>query len=417
MLHWINRNYRTFLWAFALAMAVWVSAVTSADPDETRVLTNPVPLQIVGQDPGLILNDEIPTAVEVTLRAPRSVWSLIEADPQIVQAILDLSGLSSGVHELDLQIQVDARPVKIESVTPHTITCTLEQLATQTLPVELSMSGEAAIGYQVGEITIDPLKIAMAGAQSQVQKVQRARVSVNLSGLRENFDQIIPVEILDQNGLPVDGITISPELVRVSMPVSQQGGYRDVAVKVIVTGRVASGYRLTDISVFPPIVTVFAGNTQLVNALPGVVETQPLDLQNAQEDINTRLALNLPEGISIVGDQTVLIQAGISPIESSVTLAGERVEIIGLGSGLTAQVSPTTVDVIVSGPLPLLDTLTRQDVRVTVDLSGLGVGTHQITPRVEVLISNVVVESILPNTIEVVISPIGIPTITVTPTP
>ena len=417
MLHWINRNYRTFLWAFALAMAVWVSAVTSADPDETRVLTNPVPLQIVGQDPGLILNEEIPTAVEVTLRAPRSVWSLIEADPQIVQAILDLSGLSSGVHELDLQIQVDVRPVKIESVTPRTITCTLEQLATQTLPVELSMSGEAAIGYQVGEITIDPLKIAMAGAQSQVQKVQRARVSVNLSGLRENFDQIIPVEILDQNGLPVDGITISPELVRVSMPVSQQGGYRDVAVKVIVTGRVASGYRLTDISVFPPIVTVFAGNTQLVNALPGVVETQPLDLQNAQEDINTRLALNLPEGISIVGDQTVLIQAGISPIESSVTLAGERVEIIGLGSGLTAQVSPTTVDVIVSGPLPLLDTLTRQDVRVTVDLSGLGVGTHQITPRVEVLISNVVVESILPNTIEVVISPIGIPTITVTPTP
>ncbi|MBK7453425.1 MAG: hypothetical protein IPJ46_06810 [Anaerolineales bacterium] len=417
MLHWFNRNYRTFLWAFALAMAVWVSAVTSADPDETRVLTNPVPLQIVGQDPGLILNDEIPTTVEVTLRAPRSVWSLIDADPQTVQAILDLSGLSSGVHELDLQIQVDVRPVKIESVTPRTITCTLEQLATQTLPVELSMSGEAAIGYQVGEITIDPLKIAMAGAQSQVQKVQRARVSVNLSGLRENFDQIIPVEILDQNGLPVDGITISPELVRVSMPVSQQGGYRDVAVKVIVTGRVASGYRLTDISVFPPIVTVFAGNTQLVNALPGVVETQPLDLQNAQEDINTRLALNLPEGISIVGDQTVLIQAGISPIESSVTLAGERVEIIGLGSGLTAQVSPTTVDVIVSGPLPLLDTLTRQDVRVTVDLSGLGVGTHQITPRVEVLISNVVVESILPNTIEVVISPIGIPTITVTPTP
>ncbi len=417
MLHWFNRNYRTFLWAFALAMAVWVSAVTSADPDETRVLTNPVPLQIVGQDPGLILNDEIPTTVEVTLRAPRSVWSLIDADPQTVQAILDLSGLSSGVHELDLQIQVDVRPVKIESVTPRTITCTLEQLATQTLPVELSMSGEAAIGYQVGEVTIDPLKIAMAGAQSQVQKVQRARVSVNLSGLRENFDQIIPVEILDQNGLPVDGITISPELVRVSMPVSQQGGYRDVAVKVIVTGRVASGYRLTDISVFPPIVTVFAGNTQLVNALPGVVETQPLDLQNAQEDINTRLALNLPEGISIVGDQTVLIQAGISPIESSVTLAGERVEIIGLGSGLTAQVSPTTVDVIVSGPLPLLDTLTRQDVRVTVDLSGLGVGTHQITPRVEVLISNVVVESILPNTIEVVISPIGIPTITVTPTP
>jgi YbbR domain-containing protein len=313
---------------------------------------------------------------------------------------------------------VDARPVQIVSAAPHTITFTLESLSTQTLPVDLSISGEPAIGYQVGEVTVDPLEVVVAGAQSQVQKVKRARVSVNMSGLRESFDQTIKVEILDQNGQQVDGITFSPEFVHVTMPVSQQGGYRDVAVKVVVTGRVASGYRLTDISVFPPIVTVFAGNSELVNALPGVVETQPLDLQNAQEDINTRLSLNLPEGISIVGDQTVLIQAGVSPIESSITLAGERVEIFGLNGGLNALVSPTTVDVIVSGPLPLLDTLTRQDVRVTVDLTGLGIGTHQITPKVEVLISNVVVESILPNTIEVVISPIGAPTkITVTPTP
>jgi YbbR domain-containing protein len=417
MLRWISENYRTLLWAFALALAVWISAVTSADPDETRALTSPVPLQIVGQDPGLVLNTDIPKAVEVTLRAPRSVWNLIEADPKIVKAILDLSGLSSGVHELDLQIQVDARPVQIETVTPHAINFTLEPLSTQTLPVDLSLNGEAAVGYQVGKVNIDPVKVVVAGAQSQVQKVKRARVSVNMSGIRENFDQTISVEILDENGKHVDGVTVSPESIHITMPVSQQGGYRDVAVKVVVVGRVASGYRLTDISVFPPIVTVFAGNSQLVNALPGVVETQPLDLQNAQENINSRLALNLPEGISIVGEQTVLIQAGVSPIESSITLAGEHVEIIGIGTGLSAQVSPTTVDVIVSGPLPLLDTLTRQDVRVTVDLSGLGAGTHQVAPKVEVLISNVVVESILPNTIEVVISPGGTPTVIVTPTP
>jgi YbbR domain-containing protein len=138
-------------------------------------------------------------------------------------------------------------------------------------------------------------------------------------------------------------------------------------------------------------------------------------LQSAKEDVSTRVALNLPEGISIVGEQTVLIQAGVSPIESSVTLAGEKVEIVNVGDGLTAQVSPATVDVIVSGPLPLLDTLTRQDVRVTVDLSDLTAGTYQITAKVEVLISDVVVESILPNTMEVVIVPAGTPAVTPTP--
>jgi YbbR domain-containing protein len=188
-----------------------------------------------------------------------------------------------------------------------------------------------------------------------------------------------------------------------------------VAVKVIMAGRVASGYRLTDISVFPPVVTVYAANPDLVNNLPGVVETAPLDLQNAKEDINTRLTLNLPEGVTIVGDQTVLIQTGVSAIESSITLASQNVEITGLGKGLTAIVSPPTVDVIVSGPLPLLDTITYQDVRITVDLTGLETGTHQVIPKIEVLIADVIVQSILPNTIEVVISPEGIPSITPTP--
>ena len=415
MFRWLSENYRTFLWALALSVSVWVAAVTSADPNETRSLPSPVPIQIIGQDPSLVINSDTPKEVEITLRAPRSVWDLIDADPQIVQAILDLSGLSSGEHSLDLQIQVDARPVQINSVVPSTVTFMLEPLATQTHSIDLAISGEPAIGYEVGETSLEPKEVVVAGAQSQVEKVARARVSANLSGSRENFDQTLPVEVLDENGQKVEGVTVSPESVQVTLPVSQQGGYRDVAVKVIVAGRVESGYHLTDISVYPPVVTVFAADPELVNTLPGVVETQPVDLQNAKEDISTRVALNLPAGISIVGEQTVLIEAGVSPIESSVTLAGEKVEIINLGAGLSAQVSPATVDVIVSGPLPLLDTLTRQDVRVTVDLTGLGVGTHQVIAKVDVLTADVVVESILPNTIEVVITIAGTPTRTPMP--
>lgn len=415
MLRWISENYRTFLWSFALAMAVWISAVTSADPDETRTLPSDVPIQVVGQNPNLVLGSELPTEMELTLRAPHSVWDVIESDPQSIRAVLDLSGLSSGEHTSEVQIQIDARPVQIVSASPRTVTFLLESLDTQTFDLNLSLSGEAAIGYQIGEPVLETTEVVVAGAQSQVEKVARARVQVNVSGLREDFDQTLPVEVLDEKGQIVEGVTVSPEAIHISLPVSQQGGYRDVAVKVIVSGRAASGYRLTDISVYPPIVTVFASDPQLVNNLPGIVETQPLSLQNAQENINTRLALNLPEGVSIVGEQTVLIQAGISPIESSVTLGSEKVEIIGIDPGLTAQVSPMTVDVILSGPLPLLDTLTRQGVRVTVDLTGLGIGTHQVVPKVEVLISDIVVESILPNTLEVVISLIGTPAVTPTP--
>ncbi len=415
MWRWIVNNYRTFFWAFALSVAVWVVAVTSANPDETRALSNPVLIEIVGQDPSLVISTDIPTVVELTLRAPKSVWEQIDSNPQSVRAILDLAGLSAGDHTLNLQIQINARPVQIVSAVPNSVTLVLEPLATRTMDVELNMAGEPAIGYQVGDAILDPQKIIIAGAQSRVDKVKRARLSLSLDGIRESVDESLPVEIVDEQGQPITGLSVSSASVHVTLFVSQQGGYRDMAVKVTVTGQVASGYRLTNISVIPPVVTVFAGDAELVSSMPGVVETQPLDLQNADADITTRLALNLPAGVSVVGEQTVLIQAGVSPIESSLTLADEKVQILNLPPGMTAQVSPPVVDVIVSGPLPLLDTLTRQDVRVTVNLDGLGAGIHQLTPKVEILISNVVVESILPSTIEIILTKTGPPLPTATP--
>ena len=67
-----STNLRTFLWAFALALAVWISAVTAADPDEIHTLPAPVPVELVGQDSGLVISTDYPHEVEVTLRAPAS---------------------------------------------------------------------------------------------------------------------------------------------------------------------------------------------------------------------------------------------------------------------------------------------------------------------------------------------------------
>jgi len=412
-LSWISANFRTYLWALALSTAVWIAAVTSADPDEARLYPKPVPIEVVGQDAGLVIDGTLPATTELLLRAPRSVWSAIESDPESVRAILDLSGLSSGEHKRDLQIQVNARPVRIVSATPGTLTFSLEPLATRTMNVDLSLTGQPAIGYQAGDAELEPLEVIIAGAKSRVESVTRARLAVSLDGVREDIQAAFPVEGVNDRGQVVSGLTITPATVDVILPVSQQGGYRDLAVKVDVRGLPASGYRLTNISVFPPVVTVFATDPEVVNALPGVLDTLPLDISGANDDITTRLSLNLPPGISVVGEQTVLIQAGVTPIESSLRLEDERVEVLGVPAGYKVQVSPQVVDVILSGPLPLLSTLTAQDVRVVVDVGGLAPGTHQLTPKVEILISDVDVESILPATIEVVLTEPGAPT----PTP
>jgi YbbR domain-containing protein len=418
MIRWLVTNLRTFLWALIMGLAVWVAAVSAADPDEVRVFPNPIPVEIIGQDPGLVIIEDVPEQVELTLRAPSSVWERLLNEENAIRAILDLSGLSEGVHTLEIQIQISTRPVRIISVLPRTATVTLEPLATRSFPIELVVTGEPAIGYQAGEPQIMPEEIIISGPQSQVDRVDQVRVSLSLAGIRESIDQTLTVQPLDENNQIVADLGLNPAEVSVTLQVSQQGGYRDLAVKVVVSGQVASGYRLANISVFPPVVTVFSGDPALVNSLPGVLETQPLDLENANDEVATRLAINLPEGVSLVGEQTVLVRVNVTPIQSSLTLSNKAIEVEGLTAGLFVQVAPDNVDVILSGPLPLLDTLSPQDVRVVIDVTGLAAGTHQLTPEVEVLISDIVVESILPGTLEVVISrtPFNTPIPTALPT-
>ena len=410
-------NFRTFLLALVLGLSVWVSAVTSADPDEIRVYPAVVPLEIIGNDPSLIITSDIPSEVEITLRAPHSVWEQLTALDNSVQATLDLSGLDAGEHQVDIQIRVLLRPYQIILADPETVTVILEPSATRTLPLELTLSGIPAIGYQAGEATIDPTEVVISGPESIVNQAINARVFVNLDGARENIEQSNVIQIVNENNAIIRGLTVIPETMDIKVPISQQGGFRDVAVKVVVTGQITAGYRLENISVFPPVVTVYSSDSELVNSLPGILETQPLDLQDANEDITTRLALNLPENVTLVGAQTVQVTVGISPIQTSLTLLNQPINVIGLTEGLAVQAFPQTVDVIISGPLPILDALTPQDVIVTVDVTGLGLGTHQLVPVVDVLVENVDVESILPGTIEVVLSIPGTPTITPFPTP
>ncbi len=402
-MRWIALNIRTFLLALVLGLAVWVSAVSAADPDESHPYPKPIPIEVIGQDTSLVLTSDAPTNLDVTLRAPRSVWELLSTQDNTIRAILDLSGLGAGEHVVDVQIQVALRPTQIVLANPKTVTVHLESLAHKTLPLTLSLSGQPAAGYQAGEPSMDSKDVIISGPESIVKDAMKARVVINLDGVRESFDEPAPVEIINAQNKVLRGLTVTPESAQVNVPVSQQGGFRDVAVKVVVQGQQAAGYRIENISVFPPVITVFSSDPTLVNSLPGVVDTQPLDLQDAKEDISTRLSLNLPRNVTLVGAQTVQVQVSISPIQTSLTLLNQPINVTGLSEGLSAQIFPQTVDVIVSGPLPVLDVLASQDITITVNVSGLGEGTYQLKPDVHVSIDNVLVESILPGTVEVVI--------------
>jgi YbbR domain-containing protein len=409
------KNLRTFFLALALGVSVWLSAVSAADPNEVRAYPRPIPLEVIGQDPSLVLTTDIPSSVEVTLRAPRSVWESLTAREDAIRATLDLSGLSAGEHTQQIQLTISERPYQLIRMNPVTASVNLESLINRTLPLVVSLNGQPAAGYQAGDATRNVTEVTISGPESLVRQVERARVLINLDGARESVDEELPIELVDPENNRIQGLTIHPESVRVNIPISQQGGFRDMAVKVVVQGQQAPGYRIENISVFTPVITIFSENPELVNELPGVVETLPLDLQDRNEDISTRLSLVLPDNVTLVGPQTVQVNVSISPIQTSVTLPNLPIDVIGVAEGLSAQVFPQGVDVILSGPVPVLEAISSQDITVSVDVTGLDIGVYQLEPDVDILVENVSEESILPGTVEVVIAVPSTPTPTAFP--
>jgi YbbR domain-containing protein len=394
----------TLLLALAMAVAVWISAVTSNDPVEERDFPRTIPIEIIGQDPSLILTSSQNDPLTLRLSAPRSIWDRLENDRVTVRAVVDLSSKGEGSYDLPIQVQVDITPIKIISYTPRSYKVSLEKIENVNLPVQIISRGDPAIGFEAGQPTLSQPSATVSGPRSLVGRVKDLQVLLDISRANDTITRNLTILAVDENGLTISGLTLSPEQTMVTQPVTQRGGYRNVVVKVVTAGQVGDGYRLTTVSVFPPTVTVFAANPSLVDKLPGYVETSPVDLTGAKDDIDTRLNLNLPEGISIVGEQTVNVVVGIAAIEGSLTLNDRLVDIVNLDPKLAAKTSPERVTVILSGPLPLLDRLQPGDTRIILDLGGLTTGTYQITPKVELTLTDLRVESILPGTIEVTIS-------------
>jgi YbbR domain-containing protein len=416
-------NLGTLALALLLAVVVWAVAVNEENPDEEKTVPA-VTVQSENLPENLILVQQSITQTAVTIRAPRSVWETLTADQ--IHVTVNLAGLAPGAYDLSLEARLDVPIGKVTKLEPVSVRMTLESRATRELPVSVEQEGEPARGYEVGPYELSALSAVVSGPASAVDRVSKIVAVVSLDGLKTDWSKEVPLAAVDTSGKLVSGITgltLEPENVNVKVPITQKQGFRDVAVTVSYSGQVAPGYRITNITVAPPVITVSSSDPGKVDELPGFVETQPLDLTGASDDIVVRLPLALPEGITVEGEPSVQVQVNIAAIESSQT-EQRQLEFQGLGPGLSATASPDTVTVLISGPLPVLDRLTKEDVRVILDVTNLPPGTYQLAPQVSLLKEKLRAESVLPATIEVVIivsptpsvTPSAAPALTPTPT-
>jgi YbbR domain-containing protein len=151
-----------------------------------------------------------------------------------------------------------------------------------------------------------------------------------------------------------------------------------------------------------PVSVLVQGRPTLLSQLDRV-QTEPIDITGLTEPYRQQVALSLPEGITQDEVEEIFVEIDIEPLFTTDTY-NPKVFIQGLDEDLEAAVDPDTVRVVLSGPLPALETLLDEEVSVTIDLFGLVTGTYSLEPTVSFPDRGIELRSIQPSQVTVEIT-------------
>lgn len=362
-----------------LAWATWTFVTQQTNPARLDRFEN-VSLQVEDIPPGTRIVDPPSNTVSVIFRTTERVRSTLS--PRSFQATVSLEGLGPGPHRLPVAVTSTEPRVRVQEVEPDTVDIELAPVISRTMEVTVELTEQQSLSraYQVsGPPRVTPPQVTITGAKPVVDRVSRVQATISLANVSATLQETVPVRALDEAGQEVAGVTLEPTQVQVRVLIQRRQNAKDVGVRVVAEGIPASGYWVRDLSVTPANVTL-QGDPQQLAETDSFIETLPVDIENAAGDISIQIPLDLPPDIQAVDSSgnaanTVTVQARIEPRSSSLSLS-RSVELIGATSGITITVTPTEVDVILSGPLPTLNAIEDNEdlVQVTLDISDMQPG-------------------------------------------
>lgn len=394
----------TALLAMLLAIATWLVVAEQVNPPQTVRIDN-IPLRAAGLSEDLLIVGDLPAEVSAVVQAPETI--AVDLSPQSLRATVNLEQLNADVHRVPVEIRPADDQVRVVSKEPGALDLELQPRATRSLTVSLVIPDRESLpfSYEIsGTPTVTPALVTVTGPAELVDSVDRAEASVSLRGARSTISEERPVLLRDKEGRLVNGPVIDPSAVQVTVPISQRFNTRDAAVHVVITGTVAPGYWISNINVEPKTVTLL-GPPSTLEQIGGFVDTVPVDVTGAAGDIVRRVPLAPPVGVSALNERGV----SEGSVEARITVVPQfsnlrltlPVEVTGAQPNDTISKSPAFVDVLLSGPLPVLNQINADSklVRVLADVTGLEPGSHDITPTL--IAPEGLRATVVPNTIQV----------------
>ena len=270
-------------------------------------------------EPGLALNQSLPVAkVDVSVLKRES--SDIE---RRVTAFVSCRGLGEGTHALPVHVRVPEN-VTVKNIHPGEVEVSLESVVSETRRVELHLAGEPPAGYELVGADCSPEVVRLSGPRSRVDQATHAFVTVDLGRALPEVPLSIPVLPVDSSADRVPGLNCDPERVNVSVQMKLVIASRTVPVKVKGEGSLPSDLRLVSVKAEPSMVTIVgpAARVQRISH----IETAALPLARVTRSFRQELMLDVPEGVSLLGERSVRVTIAVESGAPLIPSEGETSE-------------------------------------------------------------------------------------------
>ncbi|MDA0353735.1 MAG: CdaR family protein [Chloroflexi bacterium] len=383
-----------------LGVSLWIFVTEEQNPTLVDELTAPILVQSVNVETGLAVANQLPS-VQIVLAAPQERWDDIAAGLGAFTAFVDLNGLTGREQQVQVQIDIEGiRGVRVVEIIPERVTVNLEDLTSVEVPVRVRAVGPLPLGYEQGETTVNQRSVIVTGPASLVSRVSDAVADINVTGLNLGIEQTVTIVPRGAGGGEIRGVTLEPSTARVGVEIRQSTLVRTLPFRIEVKGAPAPGFRIANLVISPATITV-EGTLETLQQVDSI-DLGEVDVTGERTDVTRAITVELPPGLSVTERRVVTVVVQIAPIDGDFSFAIVPT-LVGVGSGLTATLSEPTVELILNGPLPLLNELTTEDLQVTLDLTGLGVGTHEV-PATTTTPEGVIVTSLQPETVSVTLA-------------
>ncbi|MCC8168508.1 MAG: hypothetical protein LIO37_04120 [Clostridiales bacterium] len=387
ILNTLTNNVVYKILAVVLAIILWFVVYYLDDPTITKTFTTNVTITNADVLTDMNLTYELAdgsNTVTFRVSGARSYFERLEdssftATADMSNIIIDESQESATI-PITITSSLYSSSLTYPGDTKY-LSVTLDSLMSKQFVISSSTVGTVAEGYSLVSVVVqNPTVLKVSGPSSIVSTIDKVVAVINVDNMSSDLtDNAVPV-LYDVDGNEIDStrLTFSSDSVTVTASILPT---KEVALTFTPSGVPEDGYEVTQVALEPSTITI-RGSSSVLNAISAIeIPAEVLSVDGINADTSTTVDVTeyLPDGTSLVNesDRTITIDVTIEGyISKQVTIPAENIEIIGIGSGLTAQLGQNNVVVTVTGMANVINDLTGESLTATIDVSGLEAGTH-----------------------------------------